>query len=569
MVNTKFALSALLFFFTLLTAAQDYPKDYFRAPLEIPLYLSGTFGELRTNHFHSGMDIKTNQREGQRVVAAAEGYVSRIKVSPYGFGNALYVAHPNGYTTVYAHLQRFNGEIQAYVKEAQYRQETFDIELFPPAGKFQYHKGELIALSGNSGGSGAPHLHFEIRDTRTEKIINPLLFGFDVKDNRHPDLYDLEVYEFKNEELVSSYTRKLLRNGSGAYSLSGSNVIEVNHRPAFGIMAYDRLDGAANRNGVYSIEMEIAGEKYYDFEAKTFAFAETRYINSHIDYGQKYCCRRTINKLYLEPNNRLSMYGNSRKMNLPELVADSLYPVKITVKDVSGNESTLEFELKYVPPAAEEDQSETGLSYFSYSQSNFFKKEHFEIILPEGALYSNVVTEFKKEAPCSDCYSYIYEVASREIPVQLYYTIKIQPDEEFRGDKNKLAIASFRNGRLDDYEGGNWENGYVVARTRQFGEFAVVADTVPPTIHATNFRDGSTVTNLGRLQMNIDDNFSGIDDYRPTIDGKWVLFEYDAKNDLIFADISELAVDPGEHQLEIEVTDEKGNTAKKSYLLIF
>lgn len=186
----------LLVLIPALLLSQDYPQNYFRPPLEIPLYLSGTFAELRTNHFHSGIDIKTEGREGQRVVAAADGVVSRIKVSPYGFGNAIYVVHPNGYTTVYAHLQRFNDEIQKFIKDEQYRQESFDVEVFPPASKFPVKKGQLIALSGNSGGSGGPHLHFEIRDTRTEKIINPLLFGFDVKDTRSPDLYNLEIYEF-------------------------------------------------------------------------------------------------------------------------------------------------------------------------------------------------------------------------------------------------------------------------------------------------------------------------------------------------------------------------------------
>lgn len=576
-VNSSMIFNRTAFFYLLallpaILFAQDYdyPKDYFRPPLEIPLYLSGTFGELRSNHFHSGIDIKTNQREGQRVVAAADGTVSRIKVSPHGFGNAIYVVHPNGYTTVYAHLQRFNDEIQQYVKAEQYRQETFDLELFPPAGKFTVKKGDLIALSGNSGGSGGPHLHFEIRDTRTEKIINPLLFGFDIKDTRNPDLYNLEVYEYDGEELVSSYTQNLLRNGNGVYTLTGNGLVEVTHAPAFGITTFDRQDGASNNNGVYSIQMWIGGEPYYDFEAHTFAFNETRYINAHIDYGQKYCCRRTINKLYLEPNNLFSGYGIDKKMNLPNLENDSVYPVKISVKDIAGNESVLTFDLKYTSPEIlPGEMPEPEVSIFSYAQPNFFKKDNFQMVLPEGALYTNVLVEYKKEAPCSECYSFIYEIASREIPVHKYYTLKIKPDEQFRGDHSKLAIASFRNGRIDEYEGGTLEDGYVVARTRQFGQFAVVADTIAPTIKAANFRDGSTVSQLSRLQFIIDDNFSGIDTYRPTIDGKWVLFEYDAKNNTIYANLSELEVEPGEHLLELEVKDEKGNVAQKSYRLIF
>ncbi len=570
MSSTKSAIVYLLAFIPTLVFSQDYPKDYFRAPLEIPLYLSGTFGELRTNHFHSGIDIKTDGREGQRVLAAADGVVSRIKVSAYGFGNAIYVVHPNGYTTVYAHLQRFNDEIQKYIKEEQYRQESFEVEIFPPASKFQVKKGQLIALSGNSGGSGGPHLHFEIRDTRTEKIINPLLFGFDVKDTKSPDLYSLEVYEFDGDELVSSYTKNLLRFKDGSYALAGNGVIEVTHAPAFGISTFDKLDGAPNKNGVYRIEMSVNEHTYYDFEARTFAFDESRYINAHIDYAQKSCCRRTINKLYLEPGNQFSGYRIHKKMNFPQLESDSLYPVKITVKDAAGNESVLAFQLKFIQPAIQPEAMPTpGATVFNYTQANTFKRDNFQMVLPEGALYNKMLVEYKKDAPCSECYSFIYEVASREIPVQKYYTLKIKPEGNFRGDKSKLAIASFKNGRIDDYEGGTWEDGYVVARTRQFGQFAVVADTVAPVIRPVGFRDGTNVSGLARIQFTITDNFSGIESYRPTIDGKWVLFEYDAKNKTIYASPSDFGVEAGEHNLELEVKDDKGNVARKSYRLIF
>ena len=565
-------LSALATLFLVLqVSAQDYPQDYFRSPVEIPIELSGTFGELRSNHFHSGIDIRTNQREGLPIVAAAEGEVVRIKVSPFGFGKALYLRHPNGYTTVYAHLQRFNDEIQQYVREQQYERETFDLELYPPSGKFAVEKGELIALSGNSGGSGGPHLHFEIRDSRTEKIINPLLFGFEVPDQRHPELYNLEVYEFDEEELVSSYTKKLLQNGSGQYSLAGSNLIEVNHKPAFGVTTYDRLDGAPNRNGIYQIKLWIGDELYYDYKMNTFAFHETRFINSHIDYGQKFCCRRNINKLFLEPNNAFSVYGVKRKMNLPNLKPDSVYDVRIEVSDIAGNESELDFDLRYAPDSSliAEREAEPKVSVFRYDQPNFFKEEGIQIALPEDALYRNVYFEYQKKEPCDECYSFVHELASRSIPVHEYYSIKIKPNEVFEGDKSKLAIASLLDGKLDEYEGGVWQDGFVSARTRQFGEFAVVADTVAPGIRPVNFRDGSSVAGQARISFIIDDNFSGIDSYRPSIDSKWVLFEYDAKNDLIFADISELEIEPGEHVLELEVKDKVGNITKKNYHLIF
>ncbi len=550
--------------------AQEYPQDYFRSPLEIPLYLSGTFGEIRGNHFHSGMDIKTKHREGQRVVAAAEGDIVRIKISPYGFGNALYLRHPNGYTTVYAHLQRFNDEIEEYVRQAQYEQEKFAVELFPPAGKFSYEQGDLIALSGNSGGSGGPHLHFEVRSTATEKIINPLLFGFEVADHQHPDLYNLEVYEFDGQELVGSQTLDLLREGNGKYSLSGSSLVEVRHQPAFGITTFDRQDGYANRNGVYSIKLCIGKEVIYRFTMETFAFAETRYVNSHIDYAQKKCCRRTINKLYLDPLNNFSGYHNTPRMNLPELKPDSIYPVELMVTDAAGNESVLEFDLLLQPsPAGQNLDTPEPASIFKSGQPNFFKNDLLQFSLAGDALYSDVYFDYEKKEACDDCLSSVHRLGSEEIPVHQYYNLRIKPEANYQGDRSKLAIASIKKGKIIDYEGGYYEDGYVVGRTRQFGEFAVVLDTVAPRLKALNFGDGSSVAGKSRLNVYIEDEFSGIDEYRGTIDGKWVLFAYDAKNDLLYADLPGLNVEPGEHELTLTVSDKKNNSTTKSYRLIF
>ena len=162
-----------LFFISVSMAQNSYPQDYFQSPLEIPLILSGTFAELRSNHFHSGLDIKTQQQSGLKVMAAASGFVSRIKVSHFGYGKALYITHPNGYTTVYAHLQNFNPEIDAYIKHRQYKNESYEIELFPKAGELLVNNGDIVAYSGNTGGSGGPHLHFEIRN-KQEHPMNPM-----------------------------------------------------------------------------------------------------------------------------------------------------------------------------------------------------------------------------------------------------------------------------------------------------------------------------------------------------------------------------------------------------------
>lgn len=563
-----YTLLTFLATFSLKAQNKKYPVEDFRPPMNIPLVLSGTFGELRTNHFHSGIDIKTQGKEGIPIIAIADGEVYRIKISPYGYGNALYVKHYNGYSSVYGHLQKFGKSITAYVKKEQYRKESFSIELFPSPSKFKVKQGDTIAFSGNSGGSGGPHLHFEIRDTRTEKVINPLLF-YDVKDSKAPELIDLQFYDFHDNEVIKTSKHKLIRTSTGKYHLAGENIIEFSGSPAFGVRTFDRLDGATNKNGVYRIKMCVDDKEYYNFTMETFAFAETRYINSHIDFGQKACCKRTINKLFIEPNNRLSIYGDNKKMRLPNLEIDSIRDVQIIVSDIRGNSSELKFKIKKNREEIEQlTVSGSGFPVFRHSQTNFFKNDKVDIVLPEGALYKDEYFEYEEKKPCLKCFSSVHKIGASEIPVHKYFNVKIKPSIKYEGDKSKLGIASIRKGKIVDFEGGRYENGFVVGRTRQLGEFAVVADTVAPRIKPVNFSNGSKVNKRSVLKVKISDAFSGIDKYYPQIDGKWVLMQYDAKRNLITLNLADLKLESGSHEFKLTVIDGLNNKSQVFYKLI-
>ncbi len=545
-----------------------YPKNDFVPPLPIPLILSGTFGELRTNHFHSGIDIKTQGREGVPVIAVADGRIVRIKVSPYGFGNAIYLRHSNGYTTVYAHLQSFDKSIEEYVRSQQYLKKSFSVELFPSASQFSFKQGDTIALSGNSGGSGGPHLHFEIRDSRTEKIINPLLF-YDVKDNRKPELLDLQFYDFEKDELKESRKYNIVKSSEGNFYLAGSGIIEVKGRPGFAVRTFDRLNKANNKNGVFSVELRVNNQSYHKFKMETFAFSETRYINSHIDFGQKGCCGRTMNKLLIEPNNRLSIYQNSEKMNLPVLMEDSIYSVEILVKDIAGNLSTLKFKIKKKTDRIGEGIARySELPLFKYGQTNFFKNDFVDLVIPDGALYKDVNFEYAEKPRCKTCFSPIYTLGSADIPIHKYFNVKIKPSLIFEGDKSKLGIASFKKGRIADFEGGKYENGFVVGRTRQLGDFAVVVDTIPPLIQSVNFKNGANVSRLGKLKVKIADNLAGIDKFSGEMDGEWVLMAYDAKKRLLILDLNKENFKKGKHELKITVRDGLKNISVANFTLI-
>lgn len=543
-------------------AQKKYPQDAFIAPLDIPLVLSGTFGELRGNHFHSGIDIKTNGKEGYVVRAVADGQVIRVKTSPFGFGRAVYVRHNNGYVSVYAHLQHFNKALDAYIRAAQYREKDFEVELFPPAGMFSVKQGDTLAFSGNSGGSGGPHLHFEIRDAATEKIINPLLFGFAVQDDIPPSLNSLQVYAFHDGELIGSNQQRILRVSEGEYALSGDGIVEVNSAAAFGLNVYDRLNGANNKNGVYCISLFIDSIPQYQFKTETFAFSETRYINSHIDYPRKSCCNQVINRLYVEPGNRLSLYQQTEKMNLFVPADDQLHKVRIEVSDVAGNQSVLRFQLRrgvlQFSEEVMEGAMESNVSKFLYTQTNFFKQDEVQFVLPEGALYRDVFFEYEVLEPTLGGIGNTYKLGDIAIPIHKYYTLKLQIPPAFLKNKDKLCVVSVKDGRIADYEGSTLEGNMVTARTRQLGEFTLAIDDVPPILTDLNVKQGR-INGGKKLKVRVKDVLSGLERYSASIDGNWVLMEYDAKYNLFLIDFEQEEIASGKHDILIEAEDALGN----------
>lgn len=546
----------------------SYPQNDFIPPLDIDLVLSGTFGELRSNHFHSGIDIKTQGRINLPVKAIAAGQVVRIKVSPYGYGRALYLRHDNGYTSVYAHLESFAPAIEAYLLAEQKRLQRNEIELFPPAGLLSFEQAELIAYSGNSGGSGGPHLHFEIRDSRNEKPINPLFFGFKVPDQRAPALANLQVYEFEGGEMIGRRSMRLLPNGPGRYSLAGESQIALSYSAAFGIEAIDRLDGASNRNGVYALSLKAGEEELYQWEAGSFAFAETRYLNSHIDYPQKDCCQRFVHRLYLEPNNELSMYGATAPMHLLELKEDTVVPMQLVVSDYAGNESVLDFSVYKVPASGQAMFEEPELPLFRYDQANSFTNSVVQINMKPHSLYRNLFFEHFELPPCATCLSAVHQLASSAVPVHRYYDLAIAVSNLPQGiDPAKLCIASLKEGEILDYEGGEYRRGWVQARTRQFGEFAVILDSIPPQVRSVR-PSPMRLAPGQKLEFEVRDDFSGLAHYRAFLGSEWVPLYYDAKRDILSLRWDHLPVQSGRHSLKLELEDKRQNRTTAYFELI-
>jgi len=572
MIKLKFILTFILLSALQVSGQQifsgnKYPLVDFRAPLDIePPALAGSFGELRSNHFHSGMDYRTNQREGYPVYAIADGYISRLRVQNSGFGLALYIDHPNGYTSVYGHLQRFNPKIAQQVKAIQYQKQTYEIDEFPNSLLIPVRKGDIIAYTGNTGSSGGPHLHFEIRDTKTEATINPQLFGLEIPDNIPPVISAMYVYRLNqkpfNEFIPKQYFQ--VAGGAGNYRLNQVNTINLSSEVGFGIVATDRHNGASGLNGVYSIELELDGSPVYTSSLEKFLFENSKAINSHIDYPTYLNTKRSIQKSFVDPGNPLQIYSNLVNNGRIEFTDGKLHKLKYTVTDGKGNKSTLSFNVQADSKAIiNTPEPIPGKLHFPYANVNEFNNEAVKVIIPKGSLYNDLDFVYKQlPKPAVNSYSPVHQIHNNLTPLHTGFEIWIKPDSALMKYKEKALIVNTGRGS----QGGYFEDGYVKAKPRNFGNYFISIDTIAPMITPVNISEGKRMTGISKASFKIRDNLSGIKSFNGYIDGKWVLMEFDTKTASLWHTF-ESTLTPGKHTLEVIVADMKDNT--KNYSITF
>ncbi|MFO7616888.1 MAG: M23 family metallopeptidase [Bacteroidales bacterium] len=544
------------------------PASGLARPVDIPIFLSGNFGEPRANHFHSGIDIKTNGVTGIPVKSIAAGHVSRIKVEPGGFGKAVYISHPGGYTSVYAHLQSFNNKLAEYVESEQYRRESFTVDLFPESRLFPVNSGEVIALSGNSGSSEGPHLHFEIRDTRSENPVNPLVRSLPLTDRTPPVMERLVIYSLgRHKEWIKPVTA-ILQGGGGTYTPRESIPLPLDHQAGIGISLYDLVDGSANRCGVYRLQGYLDDELFFESLMDEFSFAETRYMNSYMDYRIHRGERRYVLKLFVEPNNRAGIYRYSRNNGVLEVTDNRVHQLRIVAEDAAGNRSVATCRIRLNPAGFQKDPAylPTYEAFFSYAGSNRFSGDGFEIELPQGALYDDVYFQYSTEPAPAGSYSPVHRVHRSETPLHQFCRVLIRPAGLPERLKAKaLIVQRGDNGRFTSL-GGSWEGDRLAARVRSFGDYSVQVDTIPPVVRPANFSLGSDLKTLKVFKFIISDNLSGISRYRGELDGRWILLEYDQKNRLLEYSWDSGRVEKGKlHRLVIRVSDQVGNTSTVSY----
>ena len=543
---------------------KPFPAGYFRSPIDFPIQLAGSFGDIRPNHLHSGIDIRTESVTGKPVYAAADGYVSRIFISPTGFGKALYITHPNGYTTVYGHLQGFNKAIRSWIRSRQYSRESFEIDTPVDPGTLPVKKGEIIAWSGNTGASGGPHLHFEIRDSPTQDAINPVLFGLPVKDVLPPVIGRIRIYPFDEMAMINFANAPLTLRAEGkdgSFELRVKDTVRVSGNIYFGIEALDPSDAANIKSGIRSITLYVDTAEYFSQTLTRFAFSATRYVNTLVDYPLLVREDEKIQRSYLSPNNRLGIYDRVQNRGIVNFSDQEVHRIRYVVKDALGNTSTIAFMVRSHLPAGGRHPLDKAVhgKLFSWNMENHFTAAGCRLDLPEEALYEDLDFNYS----CSDSvpahyFSRIHTLHDELTPLQKPCTLSLQAERLPASLRAKAVIVRIGDNGRPESMGGDWKDDYVTASIHQFGRYAILIDTVAPVIRPVNIYPGKNVGRQNTIRMRISDDLSGIRSYRGTINGKWILMDFDAKTGILEYEFDD-RIQAGKNDFRLTVKDAAGN----------
>lgn len=541
---------------TSIFSQNQYQRDYFNPPLDIPIELSGNFGELRPNHFHAGFDYKTKKKEGFNVFAAADGYVSRIKISTFGYGKAIYISHPNGFTTVYGHLKSLNPAIESYLKTNQYKEKLYEVDLYLKPNQLPVKKAEIIALSGNTGGSDGPHLHFEIRDSQTEKIINPLLFGFDavIKDTQQPVITNVLVYPIDENAVINKSKNPFMVNFTlqkdGSYYC---DKILANGIIGFGINTHDLSDLSWDRNGIYKAETFLNGKTIFKYQFDSCSFDEMRYINAFIDYSRYKSTGQRVQKLFMKAPFSLSIIETSQNNGVINVSGNTNQIYRIEVSDFNNNKTSITIPIENSLLPAIDTLKIQKTKYLIKSNKEYnFEIGNWNFYIPKNTFYDDFYLNFGEKANT-------LVLENEKIPVHTNFLISVIDSISSIKDKEKMFIGSIQDNKIY-YNYTKLKENTFSTYTKNWGKFILMKDTVSPSIKISKSIEGKWISDKKTVEFTIIDLLSGIKSYNGYLNGNWILFEYDYKTKKIFHSFDDGIVSEGKNVLKVIVTDNVGNS---------
>ena len=555
----------LLILHSFFSSAQvsGYPQNYFRNPLDIPMQLAANFGEIRPNHWHMGLDIRTDHRENLPVYAAADGYIAEIRIEPAGFGQAIFINHPNGLTTVYGHLNSFFPGLQQYVIAQQYKQESWQTDITIPPALFPVKKGQLIAYSGNTGGSQGPHVHFEIRDTKTTRCLNPLLFGFPLQDNVPPDIIRLALYNRGMSVYEQSPLLFRLKKEKDGYIIPQRSVVKTGLKKiSFAIQAHDRNNGSANPIGIYGARLFIDNKQVINFFIDSIDYIETRAINAQVDYRLQYNGGVDLQHISQLPGDHSGVYHHINGDGVLELNDTTVHNVRIEVQDAYLNTSILNMQVQYDDNLAKTINPHTAHQRFNPNFVSTWKDDDFDLYLPGDILYDTIQPSFARSVnPLQGAVSANFKFCDASIPAGNYFNVSMKPAIEISSLQKDRVVIRNSYGSRSSVKKAEWQNGWLMAKFNAFGTYQAFVDTSPPQFSFPGKGDTADLSSASRIVFWPTDNF-GIQSFWAQLDGHWLRFTNDKSRAYIYSFDERCPY--GLHELTVTVTDIAGNVTTKS-----
>ena len=528
-------------------------------PLDIPIILSGTFGELRPNHFHAGIDIKTQGIEGLNVYSIADGYISRIQITHGGNGKALYIKHDNGQSSVYAHLKKFSKKIEKIVKKVQYSKESYTVKIFPKKNEYRITAKEIIGLSGNTGRSTGPHLHYELRDNK-DRPINPMKYKFyKVKDTIPPVISGLYFKNFTknisgikyNEASFSKLKIKKINN-----SLFRSDTLKISGLIGFGVNSYDRMNNTWNKMGLSEILTSENGIKKFDMNLNKFSYEEWRHINNFIDYSTYKKSKFRVQKLYIEENNPLSMYNRELGdgiLNINDTNSYVLYSIKLY--DYNNNFTEILIPIMWVENRKNHIKDQTLKYSYNIERDSIYnidlKNSNLEI--SKNTFYHNTKLQIFH-------IDNVLHLDKDTIPLLKPITIKFNLNRYNDSIIDKLYVANgntFVSNKLKEKK--------IIAKTSVLGDFHIKIDTKAPELNILNLKEDQWASKMKKIKIKVSDYDSGIKKYDAWINNRWILLEFNPSTGILSYDFNDNIInDSARNDLLVKIEDNCGNISELS-----